>query len=101
MVHSIQINTHENKESNHNGLHASYHGRIVLDRKYWHHGTSPTDIICAINQARQTIYNVLNWFKTGQSIQAYYNRYKAIKQQCGAKKIQLSSQDTTYIQEKG
>lgn len=43
---------------------------------------------------------MLNWLKTGQSIQAYYNRYKANKRQCGAKKIQLSSQDTTYIQEK-
>ena len=33
---------------------------LIWIEKHWHHGTSPTEIIRAMNRARQTIYNVLN-----------------------------------------
>ena len=100
MVHSFQINNHEMGRGTVMAYTHLTMDELIWMKKYVHHGTSPTDIIRVMNRARETIYNVLNWLKTGQSIQAYYNRYKANKRQCGAKKIHLSSQDTTYIQEK-
>ncbi len=73
---------------------------LIWIEKYWKNKTTPAEISRILNRARQTIYNVVNWLKKGLSIQAYYARYKDNKRQCGAKKIQLSSEDTAYIQEK-
>src|SRR5699024_3279057 len=53
-----------------------------------------------IERSRQTVYNVVNYLKSGGSIQEYFDRYKANKKKCGAKKKELLPHQVTYVKDK-
>lgn len=63
-------------------------------------GLAVKTIAKKLSRSLQTIYNVVNALRRGQSIQAYYEAYQANKKRCGRKKVQLSEEEIKHIQEK-
>lgn len=61
---------------------------------------TPVKIIATkLKRSLQTIYNVVNYLKSGGSVQEFYDRYKENKSRCGRKKKQLSNVEIDYIKE--
>ncbi len=70
---------------------------LIWIESYYESGTKTMDIAKKLNRSGQTIYNVINFIKDGHTIQNYYDRYKANKSRCGAKKTRFTSEQIEYV----
>ena len=55
---------------------------LVMIEAYYQEGKTVCAIAKSLGRARQTIYNVISFLKTGHSAYDYYQRYKANKRYC-------------------
>ena len=63
---------------------------------YYHQNLSVKEI----SSTRQTIYNVINAFKSSMSALEYYQEYKQRKSNCGRHRMVLPEEQADYIREK-
>lgn len=62
--------------------------------------STPVRIIAQkLGRSLQTIYNVVNYIKQGNTVQEYYDTYLENKKKCGRKSKKLSDSDISYIKE--
>ena len=71
---------------------------LVMIEAYYQEGKTVCAIAKSLGRARQTIYNVISFLKTGHSAYDYYQRYKANKRHCGRQKTQLTKPVQEFIQ---
>ena len=67
---------------------------------YFDHSTPVKMIAQKLSRSLQTIYNVVNALRAGQTIQEYYEKYRENKHRCGRRKLILSPEDISYIHQK-
>lgn len=67
---------------------------------YYELGLAVKSIAEKLSRSLQTIYNIVNALRRGQSIQTYYDTYQANKRRCGRKRIHLSEEEIEHIHEK-
>lgn len=73
---------------------------LIMIEKYFDLNIPVTKIAKSLNRARQTIYNVVNYFKLGFSAYDYIRKYKLNKSKCGRKKIVFTDNEKKYIEDK-
>jgi transposase, IS30 family len=73
---------------------------LVIIESYLNNKMPVAKIATQLRRARQTIYNVLNYLKSGGTVLDYYKQYKQNKQRCGRHKIVLPEAQKEYIREK-
>uniref|UniRef100_UPI0028979EE7 helix-turn-helix domain-containing protein n=1 Tax=Streptococcus parasuis TaxID=1501662 RepID=UPI0028979EE7 len=71
---------------------------LVMIEAYYQEGKKVCAIAKSFGRARQTIYNVISFLKTGHSAYDYYQRYKAKERHCGRQKTQLTKPIHEFIQ---
>lgn len=59
--------------------------------------TKPMKLRKKLGRSNQPIYNVINFLKRGGMFHEYFEHYKQNKSKCGAKKKNLTSEQTQYI----
>ncbi|WP_337122931.1 IS30 family transposase [Staphylococcus aureus] len=72
---------------------------LTLIESYYHQNLSVKEISIRLKRSRQTIYNVINAFKSGMSALEYYQEYKQRKSNCGRHRIVLPEEQSDYIRE--
>ena len=72
---------------------------LTFIESYYHQNLSVKDISSRLKRSRQTIYNVINVFKSGMSALEYYQEYKQRKSNCGRHRIVLPEEQSDYIRE--
>ena len=65
---------------------------------YYQENTKVSDIVTSLGRSKQTIYNVINYLKEGDSAYDYYNRYKVNKKRFGRNKTILTQSEKDFIQ---
>lgn len=73
---------------------------LAFIETYYHLKLSVSEICRRTHRSRQTIYNVINAFKTELSALDYYKNYKERKSRCGRRSIVLPQNEVNYVQEK-
>lgn len=73
---------------------------LVMIESYYKENTPVTTIAERLKRSRQTIYNVINHLKTGNTAFNFYLKYKDNKKRCGRRKIVLPKHQRTYIKSK-
>ena len=71
---------------------------LVMIEAYYQENTKVSDIVTSLGRSKQTIYNVINYLKEGDSAYDYYNRYKVNKKRCGRNKTSLTQSEKDFIQ---
>jgi IS30 family transposase len=73
---------------------------LTFIESYYHQNLSVKEISSRLKRSRQTIYNVINVFKSGMSALEYYQEYKQRKSNCGRHRIVLPEEEQSdYIRE--
>lgn len=73
---------------------------LTFIESYYHQNLSVKEISSRLKRSRQTIYNVINAFKSSMSVLEYYQEYKQRKSNCGRHRIVLPEEQADYIREK-
>lgn len=73
---------------------------LVMIEAYFNMHQSVTVVAKTSNRSIQTIYNVYNFLKQGQSIHDYYQQYQKNKTRCGRRPICLPAEQDAYIRNK-
>ncbi|AJP19275.1 TPA: IS30 family transposase [Staphylococcus aureus] len=73
---------------------------LTFIESYYHQNLSVKEISSRLKRSIQTIYNVINAFKSGMSALEYYQEYKQRKSNCGRHRIVLPEEQSDYIREK-
>ena len=63
---------------------------LTMIESYFLQNVKPAEIAKRMKRAVQTIYTVVNQFKSGADALEYWNQYKENKKRCGRKSIQLT-----------
>ena len=71
---------------------------LVMIEAYYQENTKVSDIVTSLGRSKQTIYNVINYLKEGDSAYDYYNRYKVNKKRFGRNKTRLTQSEKDFIQ---
>ena len=70
----------------------------VMIETYYQEALKVSDIATSLGRSKQTIYNVINYLKEGNSAYDYYERYKINKKRCGRNKTNLTQSENKFIQ---
>ncbi|OZT78635.1 IS30 family transposase [Salinicoccus roseus] len=70
---------------------------LVIIESYFHQNTPVSKISKRVCRARQTVHNVVAFFRAGHSALDYYQHYKANKQRCGRKRTRLPADQHAYV----
>lgn len=73
---------------------------LVFIEEYHEFGLKGREIAKKLKRGHETIYRVIRQLKEGLTAIDVYLNYKASKAKCGRKKIQLPSDEKSYIEEK-
>lgn len=71
---------------------------LVMTETYYQEALKVSDIATSLGRSKQTIYNVINYLKEGNSAYDYYERYKINKKRCGRNKTKLTQSENKFIQ---
>lgn len=73
---------------------------LVIIEAYFHQGTPVSQIAKQIGRARQTIHNVVAYFRDGHAALDQYHRYQENKKRCGRKRTVLPEDQQAHGVEK-
>jgi len=72
----------------------------IMIEKYHDLGIKVAAIALKVGRSRQTVYNVVNFLKSGGTVPGYLLRYKSNKKRCGRKPTELSDEEKAHVAQK-